>query len=184
LADFGVEEVMLSLDEMASRFSLDRLHTADSHFDVDKLRWISGQHIRALDDSSLTGAIAEFGVGGLSGIALEAARTGGVTFAECAATARLLVDPPEMDEEATRESSTSEADAAVEVLLSLIDSPPESLEAADQVFSDLKAGLKERGVKLGPALHGLRARLTGRVEGPEFKYVLACLTPARLSDLA
>lgn len=179
VADFGTDEVMLGLSEMASRFDLARLHTADSQFDADKLAWVSGEHIRAMDEPALAGALAEFGSGPLPAAAVEAARTGGTDFVECAAVGRGLVDLPEPDEAAATAMQAPEAMVAAMVLDGLIEAWPPSVSVAEDAFAALKSELREREVKLGPALHGLRAALTGRVQGPEFPLVLACVDADR-----
>lgn len=180
LADFGTEELMLTLDEMAARFNLDRLHSADAQFDVDKLRWLSGQHIRAMSDSALAGELAERNVGDPSGAVLLAARTGGVTFTECAEVAESLLDPPEPDAAAIALIESPATAAAFAALERTIASWPVPVEDSDAAFASLKAALKADGQKLGPALHGLRALLTGRTEGVEFALVIATTGPERI----
>lgn len=179
LADFGIEEVMLELDEMAARFEIDRLHSADSEFDVSKLRWISAQHIKALDASSLAGFLAEFGGGSLPEAAVEAARTDGHTFVECAEVARGLVDPPPPDVDARLAIGAPETAVALAALEALVPEWPIDLDEARGVFDALKEQLRADGVSLASALHGLRSLFTGRVQGPEFPYLLACVTPER-----
>jgi glutamyl/glutaminyl-tRNA synthetase len=179
LADFGEDEVMLSPREIAERFDLGRLHSADSRFDEQKLRWISGRHIRAMETGQFTGFLAEFGGGSLPEAAVEAARTDGDTFVECAAVGRALVDPPEPDIDAELAIAAPETARALAVLDALVASWPVPRDEAGGVFDALRAGLRAEGVSLGSALHGLRALLTGRVQGPEFPYVLACLSAER-----
>lgn len=179
LADYGVEELMLGLDEMASRFDLARLHSADSQFDEDKLHWISGHHIREMDDSAFGGFLAEFGSGSLPEVAVEAAKTGGDTFLECAAVGHALVNPPDPDDEALDAIVAPETAAAFTALDALVREWPIELETARREFDALKGALKAEGISLGKALHGLRALFTGRTQGPEFPYVLATLTPER-----
>jgi glutamyl-tRNA synthetase len=179
LADFGTEELMLDLDEIASRFDIARLHSADSQFDEDKLNWISGHHIRELDASAFAGFLAEFGSGSLPAAAVEAAQTGGDTFVECAAVGHDLVNPPDPDDEALDAIVAPETAAGFKALDALVAEWPIHLDAAREVFTNLKAALKADGIPLGKALHGLRAVLTGRTQGPEFPYVLATLTPER-----
>jgi glutamyl-tRNA synthetase len=180
LADFGTEELMPSLPEIAERFHLDRLHTADSQFDADKLRWVNGHHIRELSDEELRGFLAQLGASELPAAAVEAARTGGATLVECAQLARELIDPPEPDAEALELSKTPEAAEALKLLLEISPAPPNDVEHAEVVFDQLKSAIKDSGGKLGPSLRGLRSLLTGRSHGPEFPFVLATLTPERI----
>ncbi|MBJ7354176.1 MAG: hypothetical protein JHC98_05065 [Thermoleophilaceae bacterium] len=181
LADYGTEELMLSLPAMASRFDLERLHSADSQFDEDKLHWISGHHIREMDASAFGGFLAEFGSGSLPEVAVEAAQTGGDTFVECAAVGHALVDPPLPDDEALDAIVAPETAAAFTALDALVREWPIDVETARREFDALKGALKAEGISLGTALHGLRAVLTGRTQGPEFPYVLATLTPERFA---
>lgn len=179
LADFGEDELMFSLPAIAEHFSLERLHTADSRFDEAKLRWVSGEHIRGMGLEELAGDLAEFGGGSLPEPAVEAARTDGDTFVECAAVGRALIDPPEPDIDARLAMEAAEARAAFIALDALIPEWPIDLDAARREFDALKAGLRAEGLSLASALHGLRAALTGRVQGPEFPYVLACVSAER-----
>jgi glutamyl-tRNA synthetase len=181
LADYGTDELMLELDQLAARFDVERMHTADSQFDEDKLRWISGHHIRELDESAFAGYLAEFGSGTLPGPAIEAARTGGDTFLECAAVGRALIEPPDPDDAALNAIAAPETAAAFAALDALVPQWPIELDVARREFDALKRALKADGVKLGKALHGLRAIFTGRTQGPEFPYVLATLTSERIA---
>jgi hypothetical protein len=72
-----------------------------------------------------------------------------------------------------------EAAAAFIALDALVPAWPIDLETARREFDALKAGLRAEGLSLASALHGLRAALSGRAQGPEFPYVLACVTPER-----
>jgi glutamyl/glutaminyl-tRNA synthetase len=182
LADYGTEELMMRLDEMASRFEIENLHTADSQFDEAKMHWVSGHHIRELDRSAFAGYLAEFGSGSLPDVAIEAAQTAGETFLECAAVGHALIDPPAPDEEAIAAIAAPETAAAFTALDALVKEWPIDLETAQREFDALKGALRAEGIKLGKALHGLRAIFTGRTQGPEFPYVLATLTPERFES--
>lgn len=180
LADFGTDEVMLTLDEIARRFDLKKMHSADSQFDEDKLLWINGQHIRALDDRDLITELAGRGVADPSPAVVRAARTGGATLDECARVARDLIDPPEPDESAARRISAPTTAAAMAVLDELVAEWPVPLDDAEKVFAQLKTELRSRDLKLGDAVRGLRALLTGRTDGVEFPLILATATEAGL----
>jgi glutamyl-tRNA synthetase len=179
LADFGTEELMFSAGEIAGRFELDRLHTADSRFDEAKLRWISGEHLRAMELSEFAAALADFGAGDLPEPALLAAQTGGQTLVECTALARMMVEPPPPDDAAIAAIDQTEVGVAYAVLDELVESWPPDVEQAKQVFAELKRQLKADGYNLGVCLRGLRAVFTGRTEGPEFPLLLACIDQSR-----
>jgi len=49
----GTEQEIFTRDELFSKFSLDRITKSAAVFDVAKLRWMNGQHLRALGDGDL-----------------------------------------------------------------------------------------------------------------------------------
>ncbi|MDQ3448602.1 MAG: glutamate--tRNA ligase, partial [Chloroflexota bacterium] len=49
----GTEEEIFSLDELAQRFELERVHSAGAVFDRQRLEWVNGQWIRRLSDEEL-----------------------------------------------------------------------------------------------------------------------------------
>ena len=51
---------IFSLEEFARKFSLDRLNTTAPVFDMQKLEWMNGEYIRALDHEELARHIREF----------------------------------------------------------------------------------------------------------------------------
>ncbi len=179
LADFGTDELMLSLDAVVARFDVARLHSADSQFDLDKLAWLSGQHIRAMDDQALAAALSEFGAPELPAAALTAARTGGDNLVACAETAELLVNPPPPDDDALAAMAETEVGLAYAVLDELIDEWPPTAEAAQRAFTELKGELRRDGYDVGVCLRGLRAVISGRTWGPEFPLLLACVSKSR-----
>ena len=64
----GTEEDVLTLDEIASRFELDKVHKGGARFDRERLEWLNGQWIRRLDDDDLVDRLLPF---------LEAAQVAG-----------------------------------------------------------------------------------------------------------
>ena len=44
----GTEQEIFSVDELIDKFSLDRVQHSGAHFDVKRLEWMNGQHIRQL----------------------------------------------------------------------------------------------------------------------------------------
>lgn len=179
LADFGTDEVMLTLDVMAERFDLGRLHSADSQFDAAKLDWISGEHIKAMDDTELAAGLAAFGVVDPPEPALIAARTAGATFSRCAEVIGPMVAPPPHDDAAIAAIDVTEVGLAWAMLDEIISDWPPSVEQAESAVAELKRQLRADGFDLGVSLRGLRAVLTGQTEGPELPLLLACVSQQR-----
>jgi glutamyl-tRNA synthetase len=56
----GTEREIFSFDELVAAFSFDRVQHAGARFDWEKLNWINGEYIRALDDDELTQRLLPF----------------------------------------------------------------------------------------------------------------------------
>ena len=56
----GTEEDLLSLDEIAVRFELDKVQKGGAKFDRERLEWLNGQWIRRLDDQDLVERLMPF----------------------------------------------------------------------------------------------------------------------------
>lgn len=54
------EREIFSLDEMASHFKLEDIHTSGPVFDIKKLEWMNGEYIRMLSVESLKSKVVEF----------------------------------------------------------------------------------------------------------------------------
>ncbi len=56
----GDDREVMSLDEMIESFSLERVNAPNAIFDIEKLRWMNGEYIRACDDNRLVDFIRPF----------------------------------------------------------------------------------------------------------------------------
>jgi glutamyl-tRNA synthetase len=56
----GTEEDVLTMDEIAARFELDKVHKGGAKFDRERLEWLNGQWIRRLDDEDLVDRLMPF----------------------------------------------------------------------------------------------------------------------------
>jgi glutamyl-tRNA synthetase len=56
----GTAQEIFSFDELERVFSFDRVQHAGARFDWEKLNWINGEYIRALDDGELTRRLRPF----------------------------------------------------------------------------------------------------------------------------
>jgi len=59
----GEEREIFSLDELVSRFTLDRVNNAGGVFSYDKLKWMNGVYIRSLTAEDLTARLRPFLIG-------------------------------------------------------------------------------------------------------------------------
>jgi glutamyl-tRNA synthetase len=62
LLGWGAEddETILSTEELISRFTLERVSRNPARFDEQKLRWLNGRYMRALDPADLTARLEQF----------------------------------------------------------------------------------------------------------------------------
>jgi len=56
----GTEQEVFTIDELIKKFSLDRVQKSPARFDEQRLLWLNGQHIRALDIDQLYERVADF----------------------------------------------------------------------------------------------------------------------------
>lgn len=51
---------VMSVEELRQRFSLERITQSPGVFDVEKLEWLNGEHLRALDPAAYAAAVEEY----------------------------------------------------------------------------------------------------------------------------
>jgi glutamyl-tRNA synthetase len=56
----GGDKEIMSMDEMTSLFSIDKINPTNAIFDMTKLRWMNGEYIRNTDDNRLVDLIRPF----------------------------------------------------------------------------------------------------------------------------
>ena len=56
----GTEDDVMTLDEIAERFELDKVQKGGARFDRERLEWLNGQWIRRLDDVDLVARLLPF----------------------------------------------------------------------------------------------------------------------------
>lgn len=186
------EEVLAAAD-LAERISLDRVGAADTVYDPDKLRWVSGQHLARMDLETLTRAVEPFVdrdrcplEGERLSWAVDALRTRLSALGEINEHLHLLYPEPGTRLEATRQELREDPDARE--LLQALRRRLAKVEPWDPetVGQAVRGTGKELGVG-GPALfHPVRRALSGSESGPDLGKVLAALgrpeVLARLDD--
>lgn len=167
----GGEEV-LTPAQLIAEIDLDRIGSSNAILDLDKMRWLSGQHMRQETPGALAARVRPFlgdATAQLDDAELERAlslvRDRVFLFTEAASELETLFGPPEPDAEAEaalRETSAPAALAAAAAAWDGVDDwRPEALKAA------LVSAGREAGVKGRQLFQPIRAALIGQVKGPE-----------------
>jgi len=143
---------IFSVKEALEWFDLSKVSKSPARFDMDKLKFINGQHLRNLDDKELSRYVgfADEAIGKVAKIYLEEART----LKELRPKIKAIFDVKEIPEEFSDQA---------EIMRSVIKSAPYFEE-----FNDFKAHImKESGLKGKNFFKPLRILLTGASNGPE-----------------
>jgi glutamyl-tRNA synthetase len=162
---FAPDSEFFTMAEMAGRFRLDRVSKSPAVFDVQKLRHLNGQHLRALSTDELTRRLERFtGRGGLRG-AVEISREKIQTLADFWPLAGFLFDGPAEDQKAF--AKVIEADGGREVLRqarsALVALDPFSAEAIEGALREL---VDRNGLKPGQVFQPVRVAIAGTTVSP------------------
>jgi len=179
----NTDKEIYTVDELVEAFSLDRVTKSPAVFDMKKLRWINGQHLRALPQERLCDLIGAqlLETGTLSSPAPDFTRAAAAMVAE---KVELVNDAERLIREAllypleetlqTDAAAPHIADGVVEVGRAVVAAHKAgelpALDAED--FGDAwKAWVKETGKALGrkgkQLFMPLRIVVTGRMAGPD-----------------
>jgi glutamyl/glutaminyl-tRNA synthetase len=168
---------LLTQKELAELFTLDRLSASPSRFDLKKVQWLNGQHIRMLPVEELRDRVvavlknAGFDVDAkpaewlthMTAICQEKIKTLNEIVAY---TDFFFVEPAEYEEKAVKKQwgNAAEATETLETIKRVMES------AADWTHDALKAAFEalcaETGKPIGHYIHPTRLALTGKSVGP------------------
>lgn len=190
----GVENrEIFSREEILERFTLDGISKSPAVFDYDKLKWMNGEYIRALDPT----ALAERCLPYLKRAGLVSEE---VSQEERAFIAKLMPlvaerlkvlsevgpqveyffrEPAAADDKGKRKwltgpDATARLEKAIEVFSSMDEVTVETAEAATNRIAE------ELGIERGPVIHTLRVATTGRTVGPGLFDLLCVLGKDRI----
>jgi len=182
----GTEEEILTLAELAERFSFERVHSGGAVFDRERLEWLNGQWIRKLSDDELVERCLPFL---LTAVQEAAGATGAARtptaedlrplmpmirerMSTLAAVGPLLdflfvdelrVQPDLLVPKRWDASTTAEALTAARGIIA--EAGQVSFEA-DELEPPLRALAEERGWKAGDLFMAIRVAITGKTATP------------------
>ena len=186
LLGWGAEddETILSADELARRFSLERVSRNPARFDHQKLRWMNGRYMRALPAEELTARLEQFT--GRSGLreAVEIAQEKMQTLADFEPLAGFIFDGPADDPKAREKWLNEDGRAALaDVRAALEPIDPFTLE---EVQVTLESVVAARGCKPKQVFQPVRVALAGTAVSPGIFETLTVLgrteSLARIDD--
>ena len=191
----GTEQEIYTVEELIDAFSLDRVTKSPAVFDLKKLRWINGQHLRALPTDELAGLVGEHlrAAGVSSGgagspfaraaAAMVSEKVELVNDAEALVVAALTYPLEETMQ--TKQAAPFVADGLAQVGRAVLDAHRDGSlpDPASEAFAEeWKAWVKGVGKALGRKgknlFQPLRIALTGRTSGPDIPAQIALLALA------
>jgi nondiscriminating glutamyl-tRNA synthetase len=168
------EKEVLPVDELVSSFSLDRVSKAPSVYDREKLGWMNGQYIRAMDVDSLFDVADRFFPDFVRSTYDEQSRKKILTLlhekvdvlSELPEKSEPFRSPLVFDDEARAVLETPEARQVLDALRAMLEASSEEL-TAEQFKAMVKQAGKQTGQKGKALFFPVRAALTGAVHGPD-----------------
>jgi glutamyl-tRNA synthetase len=166
LLGWGTEDdtTILSTPELIERFELRRVSRNPARFDEQKLRWLNGRYIRALDVSDLTQRVERFtgrkGLGPAVAIAQEKMQT----LADFWPLVGPLVEGP-LDDPRARERWLNQRglEALADAREALRTTEPFDAESVERALREV---VERRAAKPGDVFQPLRVALTGTTVSP------------------
>lgn len=165
----GDDRERMSLDEMVSLFSLERLGASPSRFDHEKLAWLNGQYLKEIPAERLAALLRSFAVPDCGADvllrAIELHRSRARTLAELAQSlATYGADPAAFDEAGLRKfGKPGDASLLRDLAGRLSAIEPFTHAALEEAARALAA---EKGIKLGELAQPARLALTGVLASP------------------
>ena len=180
-------EEIRTREQLVAEADLDRVGVADATLDPEKMRWVSGRHIRLVGPEALAARLAEFPAIVDMNLDAEDVRAAARILhdrihllGDAAVEIRELLAETPMSPEAADVLAVAGADRVVlavrEAWRALEDWQPPVLK---QALRDTGAGLDVKGKSL---FQPIRAALTGRLVGPEIPDVAYVLGKDRTLD--
>ncbi len=182
------EKDVFKIDELASVFTLDRFSKSHAIYDIEKLQWINGQHIKQMDLDELHKRCSEF-------ISHDFYEQQSVQWQKTflglfqdkihlfpelnSHLEELLKDSMDMNDDLKEIMSWETSPAIKDYIQEQLNTVKTDYVSAEQFSEWMNYCKKELKIKGKPLFMGLRGVLTGQNHGPDLK-VLIPLTPVEI----
>lgn len=182
---------VFTLEELAKAFDIERISKSPAIFDIDKLNWLNGQHIRAADLERITNLcipyLRDAGLVPKDELTqrdfeylvkvIEAIRGNLVVLSEVSAYAKIFLATYEVEPEAEEWLKNPNVPEVLSALLGLLHERGElDFEGGREVMGLMREVGKQVGAKGKDLFMPIRVGLTGSVRGPELPYVFNILS--------
>jgi glutamyl-tRNA synthetase len=168
----GTDQELFSMEELISRFSLERVNKAGAKFDFEKAKWFNAEWIKKLDAKALLPEVkkvlADHGISVSDNEKLE--HVIALTKDRCVLlkdfvqqSAYFFAQPQNPDLDAVKPKWTAEKADFFNAFSALIASTENMAPAQEEAFKTLAA---EKGFKIGDVMLPLRIMLVGGKFGP------------------
>jgi nondiscriminating glutamyl-tRNA synthetase len=191
----GGEREVFTLEELAEVFEIERISKSPAIFDIDKLNWLNGQHIRSADiyritdlcipylkDAGLvtvdenTGKVSESEYKQIVKV-IDAIRGNFTVLADASQYAKIFLGLFEIEEEAVEWLKKPHVPALLEAFRDMIFASNGELDidSGKAIIGAMRDSMKPMGITGKDLFMPLRIGLTGAVKGPELPFVLNIL---------
>jgi glutamyl-tRNA synthetase len=161
----GGDVELMSMDEMISSFSLDRVNKSGARFDMDKAKWINSQHLKMTNNELLKPFINikddRYSDDKINMI-IDLAKDRSEFKSDLNKIASIFFDKPVISD--TDKSKLS--DDFVDVFTKFINLDVD-FSNTDSIKSSIMDVCSEMNIKIGKVMPGLRVALVGGIPGPD-----------------
>ncbi|HLT21986.1 MAG TPA: glutamate--tRNA ligase [Bacteriovoracaceae bacterium] len=183
------EKDIFTKEEIQDIFDISRFSASSAMYDLEKFKWVNGQHLRMKSNEELISLIEE--LPGTEFFKEQSAEWKNAALERYKQDVQFITEIPKLINEQILSTQIEMTDALKEILswettpkiIDYISSQVESYSAPYISEADLNSWMdhvkKELGIKGKPLFQGVRATLTGHDHGPDLK-VLIPLTPVNV----
>lgn len=168
----GDEREYFLLSDLVEAFDMNRISKSSAAFSFDKLRWLNGEHVRALAMDEFHKLVLPWYPQGLDGVDLkklsELIQVRTENLADVAEMVGFFAKLPEYDQALyVHDKSRSSLESAREVLERVVPLL-EGIEefSNENLFSALKTFAQDNGYKVGTVMWPIRTALSGQETSP------------------